>query len=92
MARIKPTEEKPNLFAVKARVRGKEADCKAWVHFLQKLEEADFISLNQTPQIYTRNPDDRGRGKPLAPGRTPEPFADVYCDISFTYPDYPELQ
>jgi hypothetical protein len=91
MAKPKPTPEKPNLFAVKARVRGKEPDCRAFVHFLQKLEEADFLSLDQTPQVYTRKPDS-GRGKPLAPGRTPEPFADVYCDISFTYPDYPELQ
>ena len=91
MPQPKPTPEKPNLFTVQIRVSGEIPDCKAFVHFLGKLEETDFIYLKNTPTLYKRGASDRRRGKPLTsqPGKE---YGQVYTDITFTYPDYPELQ
>ncbi len=91
MPKPKPTPEKPNLYSVKLRVSGENPDCKAFVHFLGKLEETDFIYLENTPTLYDRDQSDRRRGKPMT-SQPEKKYGQVYADISFTYPDYPELQ
>lgn len=89
---MKTTPEKPNLYSVSIRLGGKEKDVKAFIHFLQQMEERDLISLNKTPQFYERQEGGR-RGKAMSPRSkgNSEPWGHAYCDVTLLYPDYPEL-
>lgn len=63
---MKTTPERPNIYSVSLRLAGKEADVKAFIHFLQQMKERDLISLNKIPQFYERQEGGR-RGKAMSP-------------------------